>query len=201
MGIHSNSVSRGTLCKCLAGLTEFPDAGGFKTYIASNNHSRVTRGGIPPAAPRGLNRASASGMNSQDDSSTARTAFLDERGGRIGNGGSNLGVVNGRAPRPRGFEEGKNTEAGDNTAAAPDGALHGLGVGDLGGCDGAPRMPAWRLGPLTGNIQLCVWGEQGSTSMFWDRLIYLCRQSRVIHHVVTIDRVQQELSRRIRFDV
>ena len=201
MGIHSNSVSRGSLCKCLAGLTEFPDAGGVETYIASNNHSRVKRGGIPPAAPRGLNSAGGSGINSQDDSSTARTAFLDERGGRIGNGGSNLGVVNGRAPRPRGFEEGKNEDAGDNTAAAPGGALHGLGVGDLGGRDGAPRMPARMLGPLTGNTHLCVWGEQGSTSVFWDRLIYLCRQSTVIHHVVKIDRVQQEPSRRIRFDL
>ena len=51
-------------------------------------------------------------------------------------------------------------------------------------------------------VQLCVWGEEGSLNIFWDRLSFLCRTSqRSYHHVTKVDRVQQSAKTRIRFDI
>jgi len=50
-------------------------------------------------------------------------------------------------------------------------------------------------------VQLCIWGEEGSLGIFWERLSFLCRASTIIHHVTKVDRVQQPTKARIRFDL
>ena len=51
-----------------------------------------------------------------------------------------------------------------------------------------------------GLAQICVWGEDGNTSLFWQRLRYLCRDSAVCTRVQKVQRVQQRTGR-VRFDV
>ena len=51
------------------------------------------------------------------------------------------------------------------------------------------------------HVQLCVWGEEGTLDIFWERLTFLCRASTIIQHVAKVDRVQQATKARTRFDV
>ena len=67
-----------------------------------------------------------------------------------------------------------------------------------------PRLPTRLVRQGAGRndqVQLCVWGEEGSLNIFWDRLSFLCRTSTIIHHVTKVDRVQQSAKTRIRFDI
>ena len=66
------------------------------------------------------------------------------------------------------------------------------------------RLPARlvRQGAVSNDhTQLCVWGEEGTLDMFWDRLSYLFRGSTIGNHVIKVVRVQQEAKNRTRFDL
>ena len=67
-----------------------------------------------------------------------------------------------------------------------------------------PRLPTWLVrqeAVRNDQVQLCIWGDEGSLDIFWDRLSFLCCALTIIHHVTKVDRAQQSDKTRIRFDV
>jgi hypothetical protein len=59
----------------------------------------------------------------------------------------------------------------------------------------------WQGAVANGHTQVCVWGEEGSLNFFWERLAYLCCALTIINQVVKVERVQQAVKARTRFDM
>lgn len=152
----------------------------LKQTLAMNRITNI-RSVVPLAAPRGLNLEIGSVNYVQDNGTSARTAFVApfQAGTQTGQGQEDRGGVGIRI-RPTTMQV---------IAHPPSGGV---------------RLPTRivRQGAVSNDhSQLCVWGEEGTLDIFWDRLSYLFRDSTIVNHVVKIDRVQQAAKARTRFDM
>ena len=155
-----------------------------KQTRASTNY-RNRRSVVPPAAPRGLNQEIGTAEFVQETGDSARTAFVGPfQGGTQGEEEKEPGGQ-GSMGRPQGGDQ----RVGENRGP------HG---------EFPTRLPARLIrqdAVRNDQVQLCVWGEEGSLTIFWERLSYLCRASTIVDHVTKVVRVWQECKARIRFDI
>ena len=155
-----------------------------KQTRASTNY-RNRRSVVPPAAPRGLNQEIGTAEFVQETGDSARTAFVGPfQGGTQGEEEKEPG-----GERCMGRPQGGDQRVGENRGP------HG---------EFPTRLPARLIrqdAVRNDQVQLCVWGEEGSLNIFWERLSYLCRASTIVDHVTKVVRVWQECKARIRFDI
>ena len=154
----------------------------LKQTLAMNRITNI-RSVVPLAAPRGLNLDVPIGTvnYAQENGTSARMAFVAPFQG---------GTQNGQGQEDRGGVGIRNRPTNAQASAHPP----SVGV----------RLPARlvRQGAVSNDhTQLCVWGEEGTLDIFWDRLSYLFRGSTIGNHVIKVVRVQQEAKNRTRFDL
>lgn len=152
----------------------------LKQTLATTRITNI-RSVVPLAAPRGLNLEIGSVNYLQDNGTSARTAFVAP---------FQAGTQNGRGHEDRGGVGIRIRPTARQAIVPP--PQSGL------------RLPARlvRQGAVSNDhTQLCVWGEEGTLDIFWERLSYLFRDSTIGSQVVKVERVQQAAKNRTRFDL
>ncbi len=164
-----------------------------KQTLASEQTTTEPRSVVPPAAPRGLNREIGSVNLGQSTGSSARTAFMEDvplQGGTPGDRvGHDVRVRN--RIRIRIPEEEEKADGAAMPAAAPAGLRAVEPPPMVGGVRPPARLFRQGAACASRHTQVCLWGEEGSLSLFWERLVYLCRASTIVNHVAKVERVQQ----------
>jgi hypothetical protein len=154
------------------------------------------RGVVPLAAPRGLNLEIGTVNSGQDNGTSARTAFVAP---------FHAGTQEDRGQKDRGQEDRGQADRGQEDRGQAENRIRPTAGGALAPPpQGGVRLPARlvRQGAVrNAHTQLCVWGEEGTVDIFWERLSYLFRDSTIGSHVVKVVRVQQVAKNRTRFDL
>jgi hypothetical protein len=152
----------------------------LKQSLALNRITCI-RSVVPLAAPRGLNLEIGSVNSRQDNGTSARTAFVAP---------FHTGTLTGRGHENRGRGGTRIRPTAARPIAQPP--------------PGGARLPARLVrqdADFNDHTQLCVWGEEGTVDIFWERLLYLFRDSAIGSHIVKVVRVQQVSKNRTRFDL